>query len=66
MLQRNLYTGLTRARKLAVLVGTWRALTIAVKIDNTEARFTQLAARFGAAVERLAVVALPHHVGRSR
>ena len=46
MLQRNLlYTGITRARKLVVLVGTRRALAIAVKNDKTEARFTQLAAR---------------------
>ncbi len=46
MLQRNLlYTGITRARRLVVLVGTRRALAIAVKNDKTEARFTQLAAR---------------------
>ena len=46
MLQRNLlYTGITRARRLVVLVGTMRALAIAVKNDKTEARFTQLAAR---------------------
>jgi len=45
MLQRNLlYTGITRARKLVVLVGTKRALAIAVKNDKTETRFTQLAA----------------------
>lgn len=53
MLQRNLlYTGITRARRLVVLVGTKRALAIAVKNDETEARFTQLAARLsGSAVE---------------
>ncbi len=46
MLQRNLlYTGMTRARKLVVLVGTKRALAIAVKNDMTESRFTQLAAQ---------------------
>jgi exodeoxyribonuclease V alpha subunit len=46
MLQRNLlYTGMTRARKLVVLVGTKRALAIAVKNDRTESRFTQLAAQ---------------------
>ena len=44
MLQRNLlYTGITRARRLAVLVGTKRALAIAVKNDRTESRFTRLA-----------------------
>ena len=48
MLQRNLlYTGITRARRLVVLVGTERALGIAVKNDKTEARFTQLAAKLG-------------------
>ena len=48
MLQRNLlYTGITRARRLVVLVGTKRALAIAVKNDKTEARFTQLAAQLG-------------------
>jgi exodeoxyribonuclease V alpha subunit len=48
MLQRNLlYTGITRARKLVVLVGTKRALAIAVKNDKTESRFTQLAALLG-------------------
>jgi exodeoxyribonuclease V alpha subunit len=46
MLQRNLlYTAITRARKLVVLVGSRRALAIAVKNDETQARFTQLAAR---------------------
>jgi len=46
MLQRNLlYTAITRARKLVVLLGTKRALAIAVKNDRTELRFTQLAAR---------------------
>jgi exodeoxyribonuclease V alpha subunit len=39
MLQRNLlYTGITRARKLVVLIGTKRALAMAVKNDKTEAR----------------------------
>ena len=46
MLQRDLlYTGITRARKLVVLVGSKRALAIAIKNDKTEARFTQLAAQ---------------------
>jgi exodeoxyribonuclease V alpha subunit len=52
MLQRNLlYTGITRARRLAVLVGTRRALAIAVKNDKTESRFTQLATQLGTAVQ---------------
>ncbi len=45
MLQRNLlYTGITRARRLVVLVGSRRALAVAVKNDRTSARHTQLAA----------------------
>jgi exodeoxyribonuclease V alpha subunit len=43
MLFRNLiYTGLTRARKLAVLVGTRKALAIAVKNQDTSQRQTYL------------------------
>jgi exodeoxyribonuclease V alpha subunit len=44
MLQRNLlYTALTRARRLVVVVGTRRALAIAVRNDRVDARFTRLA-----------------------
>ena len=43
MLYRNLlYTGLTRARKLAVLVGTRKALAMAVKNQDTSRRQTAL------------------------
>jgi exodeoxyribonuclease V alpha subunit len=43
MLFRNLvYTGLTRARRLAVLVGTRRALAMAVKRQDTSRRQTAL------------------------
>ena len=43
MLFRNLiYTGLTRARKLAVLVGTRKALAISVKNQDTSQRQTYL------------------------
>jgi exodeoxyribonuclease V alpha subunit len=43
MLFRNLiYTGLTRARKLAVLVGTRRALAMAVRNEDTRLRQTAL------------------------
>jgi exodeoxyribonuclease V alpha subunit len=46
MLQRNLlYTAITRARKLVVLVGSRRALAIAVKNNRIEERFTGLAER---------------------
>jgi exodeoxyribonuclease V alpha subunit len=46
MLQRNLlYTALTRARKLAVVVGSPRAIAIAVRNDRVQTRFTRLAER---------------------
>jgi len=46
MLQRNLiYTAITRARKLVVLVGARRALQIAARNDRVEARHTRLAMR---------------------
>ncbi len=46
MLQRNLvYTAVTRGRRLVVLVGSQRALAMAVKNDQRKARCTQLAER---------------------
>ncbi len=46
MLQRNLlYTGITRGRRLVVLLGSKRALAIAVKNDTIAARHTYLAQR---------------------
>ncbi len=46
MLQRNLlYTAVTRARRLAVLVGERKALAVAVGNGRTGARFTMLAER---------------------
>lgn len=46
MLQRNLlYTGLTRARDLCILVGDKRAVARAVRNDKTTRRFTRLAER---------------------
>jgi exodeoxyribonuclease V alpha subunit len=49
MLQRNLlYTAITRARKLAVLVGSRRALAIAVKNSRLEERYTRLEGRLRA------------------
>jgi exodeoxyribonuclease V alpha subunit len=44
MLQRNLiYTAVTRARKLVVLVGSRKALGVAVRNDRVEKRYTRLA-----------------------
>jgi exodeoxyribonuclease V alpha subunit len=49
MLQRNLfYTALTRAKRLAILVGEERALRIAVGNRRVRARFSRLAERLTA------------------
>ncbi len=46
LLQRNLiYTALTRARKLAVIVGTRKALAIGIRNARTDQRYTRLAER---------------------
>ena len=46
MLQRNLlYTGLTRARKMLVMVGDRRGLWAAVRNDRQARRWSRLAAR---------------------
>ena len=46
MLQRNLlYTGVTRARKLVVLVGSKQAIAMAVRNDRIAGRNTKLARR---------------------
>ncbi len=48
LLQRNLiYTAVTRGRSLVVMVGTRKALAIAVKNDKTQKRFTNLRYRLG-------------------
>lgn len=50
LLQRNLvYTGVTRGKRLVILVGEPRALSIAVKNNKTHRRFTRLAQRLAAA-----------------
>jgi len=42
MLQRNLlYTALTRARKLVVLVGSRRAVAMAIRNDRVQSRYTK-------------------------
>lgn len=49
MLQRNLlYTAITRARKLVVIVGSKKALAIAVRNDKTQRRYTLLKERLKA------------------
>jgi exodeoxyribonuclease V alpha subunit len=50
MLQRNLlYTGITRAKRLVVLIGTQKALAIAVKNEQIRHRYTGLKERLHAA-----------------
>jgi exodeoxyribonuclease V alpha subunit len=49
LLQRNLlYTGVTRGKKLVVLVGTKKALAIAIRNNKTEKRYTLLRQRLAA------------------
>ncbi len=44
MLKRNLlYTAITRARKLVVLVGTMKAANLAIRTVDTSRRYTGLA-----------------------
>ena len=51
MLQRNLlYTAITRARDLVVLVGTKKALGIAVRNNRVAERYTSLAERIRAGI----------------
>lgn len=51
MLQRNLlYTAITRARKLVVLVGDPKAISVAVRNDEVLGRYTALATRLGQSV----------------
>lgn len=46
MLQRNLlYTGITRAKELVILIGTKKAISIAIKNANINKRFTYLKRR---------------------
>ena len=46
LLQRNLiYTGVTRAKKLVILVGTKKALSIAIRNNKIQKRFTGLSGR---------------------
>jgi len=48
MLQRNLlYTAITRARKLVVLVGDPQAIAVAVRNDKVRRRYTALEGRLG-------------------
>jgi exodeoxyribonuclease V alpha subunit len=49
LLQRNLvYTGMTRGKRLVVLIGQKKALAMAIRNNKTERRFSGLLARLGA------------------
>ena len=49
LLQRNLlYTGITRGKKLVILVGTKKALAIAIHNNKQQMRYTMLKERLGA------------------
>ena len=63
MLQRNLlYTGVTRAKQLAVLIGTKKALGIAVNNQKGQERYTFLAGRLARKEE---ISSDSHSCGRS-
>lgn len=50
LLQRNLiYTAVTRAKDMVVIIGTKKAMSMAVKNDRTQRRFTSLADRLRSA-----------------
>jgi exodeoxyribonuclease V alpha subunit len=52
MLQRNLlYTAITRAKRMVVLVGTPKALAIAVKNDTQDMRYSGLSERLACAAD---------------
>jgi exodeoxyribonuclease V alpha subunit len=54
MLQRNLlYTAITRARRMVVLVGTRKAVAIAVKNNQVAERYTALRARLQSGADRM-------------
>jgi exodeoxyribonuclease V alpha subunit len=53
MLQRNLlYTAITRARRMVVLVGTRRAMALAVKNNQVAERYTALRVRLQSGTDR--------------
>ena len=60
LLQRNLiYTGVTRGKKLVILVGEPRALHMAVKNNKIRRRYTRLAARLSPPAPSQAVRGIP-------
>ena len=65
MLSRNLiYTGLTRAKKLAIVIGSNKAIGLAVKQVNQQQRYTRLKERLNGYFLSLAAVT-PYEFGLS-
>ncbi|MCD7884561.1 MAG: ATP-dependent RecD-like DNA helicase [Lachnospiraceae bacterium] len=53
MLKRNIfYTAVTRAKKKVILVGSWKAIYMAIRINDTKKRNTLLGARVREAFQR--------------
>ncbi len=51
MLHRNLlYTGITRGKRLVILIGTKQAISLAVRNDDVKKRFTKLKEQLGASL----------------
>jgi len=49
LLQRNLiYTGITRAKRLVVLIGTKKALAISIRKNKPQLRFTHVSVKLAA------------------
>ncbi|MHC5718037.1 MAG: ATP-binding domain-containing protein, partial [Nostoc sp.] len=52
MLTRNLlYTGLTRAKKLAIIIGSKKAISMCVRSTKSQERYTRLQERLQAALQ---------------
>jgi exodeoxyribonuclease V alpha subunit len=61
MLQRNLlYTAITRAKDLGVIIGSKRALSIAVANNETKNRYSRLKERIVSAARDIESVAPGH------
>jgi exodeoxyribonuclease V alpha subunit len=53
MLRRNLlYTGMTRAKKLLILIGSRKAVEMAVRDTRVRPRYSNLASRLAQAAEK--------------
>jgi len=61
MLQRNLlYTGITRAKNLVVIVGSKKALGMAIRNNKVAKRYTSLAKRLQDRLKQPSDIKYPH------